>query len=252
MDIFIQDALKWIWNYHGEKGGLRLYWRDRLIATIIPSPKCFLDNKGSYQVDFGLNNMPLFIEDTIEVAKTRTLEFWAENREFFQCYLPKKHYDFMVAYAKEQNWHWDVVLCRALEVFQLHVDDQLRELIASSRVNNTKFPDSEQIEDKFQWKGMKESLLKQSEAYRSEYDAHGGAIPPKDVAPKENVNHPKHYNAGKIEVIDFIDDQKLGFALGNTVKYVCRSAHKGTKIEDLKKALWYLQHEIDTLEKDSF
>ncbi len=248
MDIFIQDALKWIWNYHSETNELKLYWRDKVIATITPSSRCFLNNEGSYQVDFGLNNMPLFIEDTIEVAKSRTLEFWAENYEFFQCYLPKKHYDFMVAYAKEQDWHWDIVLRRALEVYQLHVDKYLDGPIASlPKANNTKFPDSEQMEDNVQWKGMKESLLKQSEAYRNEYDAHGGT-----VAPKENVNHPKHYNSGKIEVIDFIDDQKLGFALGNTVKYVCRSAHKGTKIEDLKKALWYLQHEIDILEKDSF
>ena len=71
------------------------------------------------------------------------------------------------------------------------------------------------------------------------------------------VNHPPHYNTGKIEVIDFIEDQKLGFHLGNVVKYVCRKTKYGTEetfpitqiITDLKKAVWYLQREISNLEK---
>lgn len=59
------------------------------------------------------------------------------------------------------------------------------------------------------------------------------------------VNHPKHYNVGKIEVIDVIEDWQLGFALGNTIKYIARAEHKGTTIQDLEKALWYLQREIE-------
>lgn len=54
------------------------------------------------------------------------------------------------------------------------------------------------------------------------------------------VNHPAHYDVGKIEVIDFIEDQRLGFHEGNVVKYLCRAPHKGNELEDLKKALWYL------------
>lgn len=67
------------------------------------------------------------------------------------------------------------------------------------------------------------------------------------AARREEVNHPSHYNAGKIEVIDFIEDQDLGFHLGNTVKYICRSAHKGTMIKDLEKAAWYLDRQIKNL-----
>jgi hypothetical protein len=59
-----------------------------------------------------------------------------------------------------------------------------------------------------------------------------------------NVNNPKHYNAGKFEVIDVIEDWKLGFCLGNVVKYVARAEHKGSTIEDLEKARWYLDREI--------
>ncbi len=61
---------------------------------------------------------------------------------------------------------------------------------------------------------------------------------------KEAVNHPQHYNAGKIEVIDAIEDWKLGFHLGNVVKYVARAEHKNDALEDLKKARWYLDRYI--------
>lgn len=65
------------------------------------------------------------------------------------------------------------------------------------------------------------------------------------------VEHPPHYNTGKIEVIAFIDDQQLGFSLGNALKYICRAPHKGRELEDLKKAAWYLAHEIARLERGS-
>mgnify|MGYP003628298658 CR=1 FL=1 len=55
-----------------------------------------------------------------------------------------------------------------------------------------------------------------------------------------NVDHPSHYNTGRIEVIDAIDDWGLGFYEGNIVKYVARSNHKGDRLQDLEKAIWYL------------
>ncbi len=66
---------------------------------------------------------------------------------------------------------------------------------------------------------------------------------------KEAVDHPSHYNAGKFEVIDVIEDWQLGFNLGNTVKYLARAKHKGKEKEDLKKALWYLTRELEELER---
>lgn len=59
------------------------------------------------------------------------------------------------------------------------------------------------------------------------------------------VVHPTHYNQGNIEVIDFIRDQRLDFFLGNALKYICRSRYKGCYKQDLQKAVWYLQSEID-------
>jgi hypothetical protein len=67
----------------------------------------------------------------------------------------------------------------------------------------------------------------------------------------EKVNHPSHYNAGAFEVIDVIEDWKLGFCLGNVVKYVARAEHKSSTIEDLQKALWYLTREIETRRKQN-
>ena len=63
------------------------------------------------------------------------------------------------------------------------------------------------------------------------------------------VNHPSHYNKGKIEVADFIADQKLNFDRGNAVKYVCRAGDKdpNAEIQDLEKAIWYIEHEIKVL-----
>jgi hypothetical protein len=60
-----------------------------------------------------------------------------------------------------------------------------------------------------------------------------------------NVDHPKHYNTGRIEVIDAIEAWGLGFSLGNAVKYIARADHKGAPVEDLRKAIWYLQRELD-------
>ena len=66
---------------------------------------------------------------------------------------------------------------------------------------------------------------------------------------KEMIDHPSHYNQGKYEAIDVIEDWKLNFNLGNTVKYISRAGHKDDIIQDLKKSLWYLQREIERLEK---
>ena len=65
----------------------------------------------------------------------------------------------------------------------------------------------------------------------------------------ETVNHPPHYNTGSIEVIDAIEDWNLGFSLGNAVKYIARADHKGARLDDLKKARWYLDREIQRSEK---
>ena len=60
------------------------------------------------------------------------------------------------------------------------------------------------------------------------------------------VQHPSHYTDGRIEVIDFIEDKKLGFHLGNAVKYIARAGKKDPEkeIEDLEKAIWYIERYI--------
>lgn len=61
-----------------------------------------------------------------------------------------------------------------------------------------------------------------------------------DIKSSDPINHPAHYNMGKIEVIDFIEDQGLGFHLGNAVKYICRCNYKRMTERDLDKAIWYI------------
>ena len=62
----------------------------------------------------------------------------------------------------------------------------------------------------------------------------------------ENVNHPKHYTVKGIEPIEYIESHDFNFNLGNVIKYVSRADYKGSEIEDLKKAKWYLEKEIET------
>lgn len=58
------------------------------------------------------------------------------------------------------------------------------------------------------------------------------------------IAYPKHYTKGRIQPIEVIEDWGLGFNLGNAVKYVARAEHKGSPLDDLKKARWYLDREI--------
>ena len=68
----------------------------------------------------------------------------------------------------------------------------------------------------------------------------------------ELVNHPTHYGGGNnpYEAIKVIEAWSLDFHLGNTVKYIARAGIKNadTELEDLKKALWYLNRKVEQLE----
>lgn len=66
------------------------------------------------------------------------------------------------------------------------------------------------------------------------------------------VDHPQHYGgaANPYEAIKVIEAWELGFCLGNTVKYIARAGKKGDRLEDLKKAKWYLEREIAETRRD--
>jgi len=70
---------------------------------------------------------------------------------------------------------------------------------------------------------------------------------------ESNVNHPKHYNQGAIETIDYLEssltpEELRGAYKFNVIKYVSRERYKG-ELEDLKKAKWYLDRLVENLEK---
>ena len=62
-----------------------------------------------------------------------------------------------------------------------------------------------------------------------------------------NTIGPAYYKRGSIEPWDFIRDQGLNYHLGNAIKYICRAEHKGNKAEDLRKAIHYLQNELENI-----
>lgn len=95
----------------------------------------------------------------------------------------------------------------------------------------------------FEVKRLEEKIIKQTENATNTYD---------------NVNNPSHYTDSKIEVIDYIEDKKLGFCLGNAIKYISRAGKKHDsdksvrekEIEDLQKAIWYINRRIYELENE--
>ncbi len=60
---------------------------------------------------------------------------------------------------------------------------------------------------------------------------------------------PDYYQRGSTDVWDFIREQGLNFHLGNAIKYICRAGYKNSKIEDLEKAIHYLENELHHEEK---
>lgn len=74
----------------------------------------------------------------------------------------------------------------------------------------------------------------------------------KQLTDHDPVNRPAHYTDGKIEVIEYIEDKKLGFCLGNAVKYISRAGKKDPEkeVEDLEKAVWYIQRRIKELKDE--
>ena len=68
-----------------------------------------------------------------------------------------------------------------------------------------------------------------------------------DNEPLQSVDHPAHYGGADntYESIKVIEAWELGFNLGNVIKYISRAGKKGSKLEDLKKAQWYLNREIE-------
>jgi len=72
-----------------------------------------------------------------------------------------------------------------------------------------------------------------------------------DLASKEDmVNYPSHYTHGEIECIEVIEDWGLSFNIGTVLRYLCRHKHKGDPIQDLEKAVWYVNREIIKLKEE--
>ena len=63
------------------------------------------------------------------------------------------------------------------------------------------------------------------------------------------VNHPPHYNKhpSGVECIDVVEH--MDYNLGNAMKYIWRADHKGSALQDLRKAIWYLDREIQRRDK---
>jgi hypothetical protein len=74
---------------------------------------------------------------------------------------------------------------------------------------------------------------------------------PVNVPADDPISHPSHYTAGSIEVIDFLEAWNFPFHLANAIKYISRAGRKDKNktVEDLRKAVWYINRYISYLEK---
>jgi|10_taG_2_1085330.scaffolds.fasta_scaffold62157_2 hypothetical protein len=73
----------------------------------------------------------------------------------------------------------------------------------------------------------------------------------KKKEPGSMVDHPAHYNTGKCEVIDVLEDWDMGFHCGNAIKYISRHKHKMNPAQDIEKAIWYLQRYLGKMNEDT-
>ena len=120
---------------------------------------------------------------------------------------------------------------------------RLGKRLSLARSAITNLPEGVDTENKNKGVKVGELIYKLTGA-QAEFAKKNG-IPLEDYALPDTVNHPAHYKVGGIETIDFIEAKKLGYNLGNVVKYITRADHKGNKLEDLRKAQWYLTREIE-------
>lgn len=75
----------------------------------------------------------------------------------------------------------------------------------------------------------------------------------KKMQQEDKINSPNHYTQGKIEVIDFIIDQRMGYLTASAIKYLCRWEHKHKgdgQIDDLRKARFFIEKQIEELLKE--
>lgn len=97
------------------------------------------------------------------------------------------------------------------------------------------------------------SILTNTAAGIPMHSRSGQMIEPVLIRANDPIHHPAHYTQGSVEVWDFIHEQGLDYFLGNAMKYICRAGKKSpdTKVEDILKAISYLEKEVKILQESS-
>lgn len=74
----------------------------------------------------------------------------------------------------------------------------------------------------------------------------------KDINPTDDehdpVNHPNHYCSHPSGVEAIQVTEHFNFCVGNAIKYLWRAGEKGNYVQDLKKAAWYINREIERMQ----
>ena len=129
-------------------------------------------------------------------------------------------------------------------VYKLRINTKLDKALKDGRLPLTKSSIREEVMPKTIADRIK--LLSTVKAYEEKLKEYTKPLTKSSIKREavDKVNHPPHYKVGGIETIDFIEAKKLNYNLGNVIKYITRADHKGSRNEDLQKALWYLNREL--------
>lgn len=121
---------------------------------------------------------------------------------------------------------------------------RLRGLIESGLIDlaNGLADELEKNEEKIAEEAVEDAVKNTCEEFEKNAKKAGWSCTPPS---SDMVNSPSHYKGHKFEVIDIIEDFELNFRKGNALKYLLRAGHKDDYVQDLKKAIWYLNREID-------
>lgn len=144
---------------------------------------------------------------------------------------------------------------RASKIRKFIIDNPTAKTAAIAKLFNTRYQNVYAVRRKMETPMVSKDAKWKTIQLLSSDTPIEGLVPTKPYIPMQvemfepkadPVNHPAHYKVGGIETIDFIEAKSLDYNLGNVVKYITRADHKGNKLEDLRKAQWYLTRAIET------
>ena len=227
-----------------------------LICDVIAAMK----NAGQYPNEPVTINVFDLCEHECTVPNFEILAEEAKKHEIYLNLIPGSSLETVPRFMQSNELLFDFIEIDGCHTFDCLVQDVQNTLprlkpggvvyIDDYKSSNVNIPDVDNGVDSLDWNNFQSFYI--DGAFWAEKKQPNIYTLEDILRPYEVVDHPLHYGGSEnpYEAIKVIDAWQLGFALGNTVKYISRAGKKDSskELEDLKKAMWYLQHHISKLE----